>query len=85
MKEITIDCVNLENPRALHQALSEALDFPAWYGHNLDALHDMLTSLAEDTALTLLHLDALGRFAMGFRRVMEDSQIENPGFHAIFE
>ena len=26
-----------------HRYLAEALDFPAWYGENLDALYDLLT------------------------------------------
>ena len=35
----------------LHRALAEGLHFPAWYGGNLDALHDCLTDLNEPTEL----------------------------------
>ena len=78
MKEITIDCAGLDTPRTLHNALAEALAFPGWYGHNLDALHDLLTAIGEDTRLTLLHFDALGNLGRGFRRVMQDAALENP-------
>jgi hypothetical protein len=32
--------------RAVHAALAGALDFPEYYGHNLDALNDVLTDVA---------------------------------------
>ena len=78
MKEITINCCGLESPRALHRALAEALDFPDWYGCNLDALHDCLTEISGDIHLTLLHLDSLGIFANSFYRVLQDAVDENP-------
>lgn len=31
--------------------IAEALEFPSWFGHNLDALWDCLTDLTEPTAL----------------------------------
>lgn len=78
MKEILLDCANIDSPREFHHALAETLSLPAWYGHNLDALHDCLTALPEDTSLTLLHFDVLGKWSIGFRRVLEDSCKENP-------
>ena len=75
MKTITIDCASAENSRALHRLFADALNAPDWYGHNLDALHDLLTGICEETNLTLLNL---GDFAKGFRRVLQDSQEENP-------
>lgn len=77
MKEITIDCSGLENAGALHKVLAEKLEFPDWYGNNLDALHDMLTSIAEDTCLTLVNPECVGR---GFRRAMRDAEAKNPHF-----
>ncbi|MGM1063442.1 barstar family protein [Saccharothrix sp. Mg75] len=32
--------------RAAIAAVADALDFPSWFGHNLDALHDALTDLS---------------------------------------
>lgn len=84
MKQITIDCTGLDNPRVLHRTLAEQLSFPDWYGSNLDALHDLLTAITEDTRLTLLHFTTLGSFGNSFRRVMNDAELENPHFEVNF-
>ena len=54
--------------REMHPALADLLDFPDYYGHNLDALNDCLSDVAEGTygvrrdarglALVLWHYDA---------------------------
>ena len=38
----TVDLRACADLPAVHQVLAEQLEFPAWYGHNLDALYDML-------------------------------------------
>lgn len=78
MKKVTIDCAGIDSPGQLHQALQDALAFPEWYGRNLDALHDCLCALTEETELTVMGLSRLGRYEVGFRRVLADSQQENP-------
>lgn len=78
MRQITIDCNLIPDAPALHRALAEALRFPAWYGSNLDALHDCLTELLEDTTLILAHFDTLGSFRAGFRLVLNEAEDENP-------
>ena len=85
MKEIIIDCAAIQNPRQLHRVLAEALNFPQWYGSNLDALHDCLTAIAADTQLTLTHFAAIGTFANGFRRVLQDAENENRHFFVTFQ
>lgn len=84
MKQISIDCAAIQTPRQMHKALAEALEFPQWYGYNLDALHDCLTGLTEDTKLTLLRFSALGSFSVGFRRVLQDTEEENPHLQITF-
>ena len=44
--EVYLDGRALDSREALHQALSALLAFPAYYGKNLDALHDCLTDRA---------------------------------------
>ena len=44
-----LDVSACETAEDLHRALAEGLHFPAWYGGNLDALHDCLTDLNEPT------------------------------------
>ena len=84
MKVFTIDCAGIHAPRDLHQAIAREMGFPDWYGNNLDALHDVLTAIGEDTALNLLHFDALPPFSSRFRRVMEDAAEENPCLYVTF-
>ena len=89
MKEITLDCRGFIPRSELHRILAAALSFPDHYGNNLDALHDCLTSLPEETRLILQNWEAaevgLGRYALGLKRVLEDSQAENPRLKIHFE
>ena len=78
MKKIILDCSQISDAPALHRALKEALGFPDFYGHNLDALHDCLTEISEETSLTLNGFDALGSFRTGFRIVLNAAEEENP-------
>lgn len=81
MKIITLDCAGLDGKEALHSALAEALDFPEWYGQNLDALYDLLTEVEEPLQLQLIHFQDPG----GFRETMEDAMAENPMVEILFE
>ena len=76
MKQSAIDCTGLTK-EDLHRALAESLDFPEWYGKNLDALHDALTEISEDVQLTLVHFDAMQNCRRGFLRVFTDAAEEN--------
>ena len=49
MRECTLDCLSIANPEEFHDVLVEALALPNWYGTNLDALYDCLTSITEET------------------------------------
>lgn len=44
MRNVTLDLAPFEEKISLHRYLKEALDFPFYYGANLDALHDELAS-----------------------------------------
>lgn len=39
------DCRDWESEAAMHKALASGLNFPAYYGHNLNALNDCLSHL----------------------------------------
>lgn len=56
MKEMIIDFSQYPNVEAFHEDIAEKLDFPAYYGKNLDALHDMMGELPEDAyAFTIFY------------------------------
>lgn len=78
--EFTIDCSEIHDAKAFHNALSQTLNFPDWYGHNLDALYDCLTELPEPAHLILKNWDSATPFATGFESVFADAQTDNPDF-----
>lgn len=52
MKQITLDGNLLADAAKVHDYLKEILEFPEYYGSNLDALYDCLTDL-EDIEITI--------------------------------
>lgn len=67
-----------ENP---HKYIKEALDFPDYYGENLDALFDCLTELSNKIIIikdsSLLDDDLIATF--------KDASIENPDLKLILD
>lgn len=86
MKKVLIDTALWQDKKQLHQSMKDALSFPDYYGHNLDALHDMLTEM-DETELTLLNTHSLytrfGSWAYIFLRVIMESASENKRLHLI--
>ncbi len=72
----------------LHDILSKALDFPEWYGRNLDALYDCLTDAGEETDLQFWNQDALeshlGSYAKALVKVVRAAAKENAGIRLEF-
>ena len=88
MKEMTLDVSNLADRGEFHALLKEALEFPQWYGENLDALYDCLTDLSEDIEVTFTGWEALtrqlGSYADRAKTAMGYAQRRNPHFKASF-
>lgn len=81
----TVDCSSITSAKELHRVLARSLDFPEWYGHNLDALYDCLTELPQDTWLFLSHWDAKAPWAAGFEAVLLDACRDCPELHVNFD
>ena len=47
MKRVILNCENLLEREQAHQYIAQMLDFPKYYGKNLDALFDCLTEQGE--------------------------------------
>ena len=89
MKEINIDCRGFVLRSDLHKAFAQAMSFPDWYGNNLDALYDQLTSIGAETVIRLANWaeaeGTMGRYAVCTRRAMEDAMQANPKLKILFE
>ena len=70
--------VFLRGDQLNHDALAEAFGFPEYYGGNLDALHDCLTEIGEETAIVMTDMDEENPQARPFLDVLADSARENP-------
>lgn len=81
MKKVYINCAEISDRLQLHKTLARELEFPYWYGGNLDALHDCLGDISDDTLIVIenfAHLEkTLGNYALSFRKVMDNSAMEN--------
>jgi ribonuclease inhibitor len=51
INKIILDLTQPQSVPELHQYLVESLDFPEYYGANLDALYDALTDICHDTCI----------------------------------
>ena len=80
MLHIILNGAALTTSEAMHDYLAKMLNFPAYYGKNLDALYDCLTDVSEETELVLLNWDAFDHTKRALR-VMMDSAAENEKLH----
>ena len=66
---------------AAHAELARALDFPEYYGGNLDALWDMISTADADVELIDVEkmLRALGSYGCKILSVFYEAMEENPG------
>ena len=84
MRTTVLDLAGISDRETLHRVVAETLTFPPWYGENLDALFDCLTSLPEETALTVENgaalEEALGPYGKHFLRVLREAAEETARF-----
>lgn len=84
---VILDCGNLSQRKQAHEYLAQMLDFPAYYGKNLDALFDCLTELGA-CAIVLNGAESLrrtGGYGARVLEVMEEAARENPGLTLLFQ
>ena len=81
MKQVIIDCQELLQKEQAHSYLAEVLEFPDYYGKNLDALFDCLTELGECT-ITFKNENILHQadcYGVKVLQVFEEAAQANPG------
>ena len=76
MKQIVLDGNILADAAKVHNYLMEMLEFPEYYGKNLDALHDCLTDL-ENVEITITPPEEDGAIFQKILRVLKSADREN--------
>lgn len=78
--DIRINGAAMHTRDAAHDEIARAMEFPSYYGRNLDALWDMLTTTAAEVRLTEVSgmLNALGGYGCRLLKTFYDAAEENP-------
>ena len=79
--KLILDGEKISSKDELHKLMESVLDFPEWYGGNLDALYDCLTDLMEEVDIHLQNAEAfhqnLGEYADKVLCVLRDAEQAN--------
>lgn len=76
MKQILLDGNILSDAAQAHDYLMQTLNFPEYYGKNLDALYDCLTDLT-DMEITISMPDEDGAIFQKFLSIFKSADREN--------
>lgn len=55
--KVILEGSRFKSTKDIHNYLAKALCFPSYYGSNLDALYDCLTSMKQDVLIIVSHMD----------------------------
>ena len=84
--ECYLDGTMMDSRETVHDYIIEQIELP--YGHNLDALYDILTA-ARSAIIHISNVDAilenLGNYGYMLIKVFKDAARENSGLTLIFE
>ena len=75
--DVLLDGDLMVSREALHDLLAEKLEFPSYYGRNLDALYDLLGENSRLLKITLIHADLmighLGNYGYALLKTFTDA------------
>ncbi len=79
---VSIECADIRTKSDFHRKFSSTLHLPGFYGENLDALHDCLSSLPQKTTINLIHtqslINNLGPYGRAAIAAIAHAERENP-------
>ena len=87
MKKIIFDFDIVETQEEIHEMIAGELEFPEYYGGNLDALYDCLTDIREETAIGFYWTEDDSDRSAYLRRVQQvfaDAEEENDHLAVFF-
>lgn len=81
MTEIILDGSKMTSKETAHKYIKEGMSFPEYYGENLDALWDLLSTWAVETTIYLLNEERmhenLGDYGGLLKGVFQEASYEN--------
>lgn len=87
MRKILLDFNLTRTPEQVQEYLAFKMEFPEYYGKNLDALYDCLTEICDDTCIGVFEKDDEGeadRYIRMVKKVLQDAEEMNPHLCVIF-
>ena len=82
MVTIELDCGLLTDRKQAHEYLKEKFGFPDYYGRNLDALYDLLSSYKYPCEICILNAPviegALGGYGSALLATIKEAAEDNP-------
>ncbi len=89
MEVIYIECKKLETMEDFYDIVAKKLNFPDYFGRNLDALSDSLDDVSEDVLLTFYGYDnfaaKVGKKAEIVKEIIASKRDLKPNLHIMFE
>ena len=86
---VAIDCSAFSTKAKIHEAFHQEPAFPEYKGNNLDAMYDMLSSIGEQTELTVKNLStweaAPESYRTNIRKLLERADRENPKLTVVLD
>ena len=81
MEKIILDGELMTSKTAVHKYIKEQLCFPDYYGENLDALWDLLSTMKREISIYLINeaemIENLGEYGRLLVGVFQDASYEN--------
>ncbi len=89
MKTIVLDGSLMPSREAAHDYLSAKLNFPDYYGRNLDALYDLLSTYPHHVMLVVYRRqemeNSLGDYGLNILKTLCDAAQANPGLTVAYD
>jgi len=81
MRIIELDGKKMDSVMNTHRHLKECMSLPEYYGHNLDAMHDAMSEISENTFVFVENSAtmevSLGEYSQRMEKVWKDLEQEN--------
>lgn len=74
--EIILDADKMQDKEGAQKYLKEMLDFPEYYGGNLDALYDCLTDCGEKLNIIILNHMNMNAYGMKILKILQHADVE---------